>query len=190
MTPFVETITNLLAFGVVLADIGIFIFLVFLVLSPKSDFAKAMFKFIARHGVLFGFLVSFGGVCVSLFYSDIAGFAPCDLCWWQRVFIYPQAVLFLVALLKKKRGGEESSVFQYSAALSVIGVLIAAYHYYGAAFNPSFLSCAASAVSCAKTYFTSFGYVTIPVMSLTGFLLLLAIVISVKATHGSSKKNS
>lgn len=183
MTPTAQLITTLLSFGVVVADIVIIIFAVFLVINPKSAFAQAMFRFFGKNALVLSFGVTVLTVLGSLYYSDVVGFAPCDLCWWQRVFMYPQAVMFGMALLMRRKGQSTEGVFRYGAGLSLIGLLIAAFHFYGQTYAEGILPCQAAAVSCAKIYFVSAGYVTIPVMSLTSFMLLIMFIISRRFIH-------
>ena len=109
---------------------------------------------------------------LSLYYSEIAGYEPCRLCWFQRIFLYPQAFLFGTALLRK-----DKRVFTYTLPLTFLGLFIALYHTI-IQFIPEASTCPATGVSCTAPYFIQFGYITIPVMSLTAFvfLLLLALV--------------
>ena len=117
------------------------------------------------------FFISASGVAVSLFYSDIVGYPPCVLCWWQRMFLYPIAVIAGVALLRR-------FVFPkaYVVALAALGFLIAIYHIsvdWGAVTNAP---CAATGVSCTIRYVSEFnGYVTIPMMSFTAFALIIVL---------------
>src|SRR3989338_4106592 len=85
-------------------------------------------------GLVSGFVVVLTSVVLSLVYSDFIGFEPCKLCWIQRIFLYPQVVILGLALWKKSRDAAE-----YCLALSVIGAVIAGYHFYGQSFNPSAL---------------------------------------------------
>lgn len=129
----------------------------------------------SRHGILLMFIVATTATAGSLFFSEIAGWTPCKDCWLQRIFMYPQVLLLGIALWKKDR-----KIALYILALSLVGMLIAADHYsdqvYAAlhpvsAENP-LVPCDATGVSCAKTeiHFT-FGYITIPMMALSAFLL-------------------
>lgn len=125
---------------------------------------------LGKKGLMLAFFISIFAVVLSLFYSEIAGFEPCKLCWFQRIFMYPQIILLSVALIKK-----DSKIVDYSLPLALIGTLFALYHnyiYYG---GESIFSCSAFGlgVSCTKRYVFELGYITIPLMSLTSFLLLI-----------------
>src|SRR3989304_5997978 len=81
-------------------------------------------NFFAKHALAFSLAVALTATLGSLFYSEIAGYEPCRLCWWQRIFMYPQVILLGMALWK-----EDWGIADYSIALSSIGALIAGYHY-------------------------------------------------------------
>jgi disulfide bond formation protein DsbB len=111
----------------------------------------------------------------SLFFSEITGFEPCKLCWFQRIFMYPQVVLLGLAWFKKDR-----KIVDYSLALAMIGAATSIYHnyIYYAAQKAAFCG---SASSCAAPYVLEFGYITIPIMALTGFFSLILILSIQKA---------
>lgn len=178
MTPLASITTNILTLGTLIAHISIVlgsILLVAVILKHPNARLHRISKKSADHAFLFGFLISLVSIIGSLLYSNIIGFFPCNLCWWQRIFLYPQVVLFAVALYNEKVNNiQDRMVFLYSLILSVIGGGIALFQYYGQMFNPSFLAaCATQGESCAKLFFVSFGYITIPMMSLTINLLLI-----------------
>jgi len=74
------------------------LFLIFF--GPKKNM---YLDFIDKHFLPIAFLVSLAASLFSLLYSEILNFAPCYLCWWARVFLYPQVLLFGVALWNKDR---------------------------------------------------------------------------------------
>lgn len=142
-------------------------------------------KFIAKVRPLllpFAFTVSLIATLGSLFYSEVLGFEPCKLCWFQRILMYPQSVLYLVAYLSKKK-----DVFFYTLPLSVIGVVIASYHYLLQRGMSPLTPCGTVgySVSCSTTFVMEYGYITIPMQSLTAFMILTALgvaaIIKVKA---------
>ncbi len=180
MSALASITTLIFSWGTLLAQIIIIFSATFLILvifrNPHTRLHHLSRK-TADHAFLIGFLVSLLAVASSFFYSNVIGFAPCELCWWQRVFLYPQVILFGVALYNEKINKvQDELVFLYSLALSLIGGGIAFFQYYGQMFNPAVLgACAAQGVSCAQIFFVSFGYITIPMMSLTAYLTLILI---------------
>lgn len=144
--------------------------IVFLLTGRPSWFRGGRAERLALPAMLIVALVATGG---SLFFSELAGWAPCKLCWFQRIFMYPQVLLLGWALWKRDRG-----VAPYSILLSAVGLVIALYHYaeqVAAAVNPPPVDqpCDPSGISCAAAPFFHFGYVTIPLMAATAFALLI-----------------
>lgn len=124
-----------------------------------------------------GFLASLFATLISLIYSDYLDQAACGLCWFQRVFIYSQVVLFAVAYIKN-----DLKIFQYTFWLSAVGGFIAIYHEYLQLGYSELIPCpaVASLVDCAKPTFLAFGFVTFPFMSITLFLFLILLAIAVR----------
>lgn len=156
-----------------------------IVMALVSIFQGKKDKFIAKVRPLllpFALTVSLVATLGSLFYSEVLGFEPCKLCWFQRILMYPQPVLYLVAHLKKKK-----DVYLYTLPLSIIGIVIASYHYLLQRGMSPLTPCGTVgySVSCSTTFVMEYGYITIPMQSLTAFLLLfflgVAAVLKVKS---------
>jgi len=142
--------------------------------------------FIGTHGLWFSFVVALVATLGSLFYSEVAGYEPCKLCWFQRIFMYPQVILFGVALWKRDR-----DISDYALALSGIGAIIAGYHYLLQRGITPELPCSAVgySVSCSQVFVMNFGYITIPLMAFTAFaLIVMAQTIGKRAGKESAQK--
>jgi hypothetical protein len=101
----------------------------------------------------------------SLYYSEIVGLPPCTLCWYQRIAMYPLAVILGVAAF---RG--DVHVRRYVLPIVAIGALIAVYHY-SLEWQPALdLGACATDVPCSVAWFRVFGFVSLPYMALSGFL--------------------
>jgi disulfide bond formation protein DsbB len=166
MTPLVQGVTELLSFFTLLIDLAILLFLGGYFFEARSF--KSPLAFLRRHMLLLAFLVTLGSVGGSLFYSQVAGFAPCVLCWWMRVFLFPQAILFWIAWKNN-----DTSIVRYSIPLSVIGATIALYHTFLQFGGSPLVPCGVTGPSCTQRYFIEYSYVTIPTMALTAFVLLI-----------------
>lgn len=129
----------------------------------------------ARWGLRAALLLTLAAIAAALFYSDVLGFEPCPLCWWQRVFLFPQAILFALALWK----GEGSRIAYYSIALSIAGFGIALYQHALQMF-PGSLPCPATGVSCAQRLLFEYGYVTFPLVAASVFALLIVLMLFVR----------
>jgi len=116
-----------------------------------------------------GFVVASIGTGGSLFLSEIAGFVPCDLCWFQRVCMYPLSLLLLFAAFHN-----DYRVTRYLLPIPAVGACISIYHLLienQVIGEPS--SCRIGGTGCSVKWINEFGYVTIPTLALTGFLLLI-----------------
>jgi len=132
--------------------------------------------------LLFSFIVALMATSGSLFYSEIMGYDPCKLCWFQRIFMYPQVILWGLALIKK-----DQKIVDYGLTLSILGALIAAYHYLLQIGLAPSIDCGAVgyAAQCSQRFVMEFGYITIPLMALTAFVMIILFALNQK----SSAKN-
>lgn len=130
---------------------------------------KEVLNFFSSRVLLFSFGTALICTVGSLIYSDVLGYEPCRLCWYQRILMYPQAILFGMALMKKKH-----EIINYTMVLSAMGAALALYHYLMQLGIVPEGDCSAIgySVSCVKNFVMQFGFITIPLMSLTGFLML------------------
>jgi disulfide bond formation protein DsbB len=108
----------------------------------------------------------------SLWYSEAAEFVPCRLCWFQRIAMYPLAVLLLVAAIRR----DTRAGVYYAFVFPIAGALVSAYHLYIEA-NPDAESegCKVG-VPCSTKWIDEFGYVTIPMLAITAFLTIAALL--------------
>ena len=120
------------------------------------------------------FVVSGTATAGSLFFSEVANFVPCELCWYQRICMYPLALLTLLAAL-----ANDYRVARYLLPLPVIGAGVSFYHLLvenGVVQEAQ--SCKISAPGgCSIKWINEFGYVTIPTLALTGFALVFAFLL-------------
>ena len=178
MTPLASIMTELFSLGTLIAQIAIVLgalLLLLVILKHPNERLHHISRKTADKALLIGLVVSVVSLIASLFYSNIIGFSPCELCWWQRVFLYPQIILFAAAFYNERaRKVQDDMVFLYSLIFSIIGAAVGAFLYYGQMFNPNALAlCATAGESCSKIFFISFGYISIPLMSLTVYAVLI-----------------
>ncbi len=133
----------------------------------REQFPK-FFAFFGKNGLALAFVVAVVSVAGSLFYSNIAGFEPCVLCWYQRIFMYPLVVVLSMGLIKKSK-----QVIEYVMFLPIIGLIIALYHNYIYYAGTTGCLFAGKGVSCTQRYVFELGYITIPMMALTAFWLII-----------------
>ena len=181
MSSFVQNITSFLSLGTVAADV-LAVILVFILITPlkRRGWGKKIRDFFGTHAVLFSFLVALASVIGSLFYSEFAHFKPCELCWIQRGFLYTEAVIFFVALLARKDEYQRkygALVRNLALGLSTVGGFVSAYHTYLQFGGNTLVPCSATGASCEFVYFVNYGYVTIPTMALTAFILIIVFML-------------
>lgn len=172
---FISTVNQALAILTIGGQIILVVFIAF-VLMKQGRWLSAFVK----NALAFSFIAAALATLGSLFYSEIAGYEPCKLCWFQRIFMYPQVIVLGLAWLKKDYG-----VVLYSLALSIIGALLAGYHYLLQIGLVPSGNCSAVgySVSCSKRFVMQFGYITIPMMALTVFSLIVVSMIILKRSN-------
>ena len=108
----------------------------------------------------------------SLYLSEVANFVPCTLCWYQRIAMYPLVPLLAVAVVRRE------NMRPYVLALAVPGGLISIYHVLIERFPDLDAGTCDVGVPCSLIWVERFGYLTIPAMALSAFVLitLLALV--------------
>lgn len=118
--------------------------------------------------LLFMWVVALTATMGSLYFSEIRGYEPCELCWIQRIFMYPLVIILGIAYVQKN-----ARIAVTTAVLSMIGGAISLYHY--SIQKVDFLSESAPScgrVSCTGEYINLLGFITIPFLALLAFILI------------------
>jgi disulfide bond formation protein DsbB len=123
-----------------------------------------------------GALLAFGAMVGSLYFSEVVGFVPCSLCWYQRIAMYPLVVVLGVAAVRNEPGG-----WAYALPLALIGLVIALYHVTIQQLPALDVGACGVGVPCTSRYLAVFGFVSIPVMALGVFLPITGILVMVRA---------
>jgi disulfide bond formation protein DsbB len=120
------------------------------------------------------FLVSAIATGGSLFFSEIAHYVPCELCWYQRICMYPLSIITLLAAIF-----DDPRVARYLLPLPIVGAGVAVYHLLveNGVVEQSRSCLISSPGGCATKWINEFGYMTIPTLALTGFLLVLVFLL-------------
>ncbi|TSB45009.1 disulfide oxidoreductase [Alkalicoccobacillus porphyridii] len=118
--------------------------------------------------MLFSWVTAFIATLGSLYFSEIQRFEPCNLCWYQRILMYPLVIILLIGIIRK-----EASASIYAAALSGIGLCISIYHY-SIQKLPGIEGTGPGCgrVPCTGDYINWFGFITIPFLAGTAFLMI------------------
>lgn len=124
--------------------------------------------FIQQYLLYFAWIVSLTATLGSLYFSEIRGFVPCQMCWMQRIFMYPLVIILGIAAYNDDR-----RIKKYVLPLTIIGGSISIYHYLLqkvpglAGFQPC-----TQGVPCNAIYIDWLGFITIPFLALTAFALI------------------
>ena len=168
-SQFALTLTHYLALGTLIGAIVVTLFALAVSYFSYTNKKNSFFPFVSAYIFPLGFFVALGGTFLTLLYSEVLHYAPCDLCWYQRIFLYPQIFLFGYAWYKKDR-----NILSYTFLLSMVGLVIALYHHILQMGYDVYKPCSTApfAVDCSKPSFIEFGFVTFPFMAvvLFGFL--------------------
>jgi len=165
---------------------NIFAVVILITWFVKTTWAKKIKNLVINNSLWLAFIVALLATLGSLYYSEGAGYNPCKLCWLQRIFMYPLVPLLAIAATNK-----DKKFADYGIVLSVIGGAIAIYHYLvqiGIIVQIKECSVIGYSSSCSDQFVKNFGYITIPMMAFSAFLLITLLMISLKLK--TSKTNS
>jgi disulfide bond formation protein DsbB len=144
-----------------------------------------MKKLFTTYGLYFAWLVATTATVGSLYFSEIRAFVPCSLCWYQRIFMYPLVVLLGIASFK-----QDKHIIAYGLPLALLGWLIAAWHVLEENLPALELPMCNVGVPCTVKYVNYFGFITIPVMSLTAFTLIILLLTFVRVFTKNEPRKS
>nr|WP_017755203.1 disulfide oxidoreductase [Calidifontibacillus oryziterrae] len=120
----------------------------------------------------YSLFISWGAALIatlgSLYFSEVLKYIPCDLCWVQRIFMYPLVIVLGVAIVKK-----DYKIYRYVLPLSIVGGIISIYHYLIQKV-PFFAANAntCGVVPCTGEYINWLGFITIPMLALIAFIII------------------
>lgn len=112
----------------------------------------------------------------SLYFSEIRGYIPCDLCWYQRILMYPLPLLLGIAVYKEEKG-----FLSYMLPMSTMGMFVSLFHVLKQKVSlVGDIGVCNSGIPCTGEYINWFGFITIPVLAFIAFTaitILMAIVV-------------
>lgn len=118
--------------------------------------------------LLFMWVVASTATMGSLYFSEVRGYEPCELCWIQRIFMYPLVIILGIAFIQKN-----ARIAGTTLALSIFGGAISLYHY--TIQKVDFMSESAPTcgrIPCTGEYINILGFITIPFLALVSFTLI------------------
>jgi disulfide bond formation protein DsbB len=139
--------------------------------ARRSQGLGEMLDSVRSFALPFAAAVAVACMAGSLYFSEVAGFVPCTLCWYQRIAMYSLAVILTVAAVRR-----DLTIRWYALPLAGIGIVISTYHWLLERFPELDAGACSSTIPCEFIWFERFGFVTLPFMAFTGFAAVIALL--------------
>lgn len=126
-----------------------------------------------RSSLYIALLAAWIAMLGSLYFSEVAHYIPCTLCWYQRILMYPQTLILAIGLLRK-----DENTPRFVLPFSILGIGVATYHVLLEKtdwFSES-ATCQVG-VPCTVIWINWFGFLTIPFLALIAFLVITVMAI-------------
>lgn len=173
-----QTLQNanaLVGIGVLFLEITTLVLLGMYFMRARLPLAATVSAFLSRWGMHIALTFAALGTVLTLYYSEVLGLEPCSLCWWQRIFLYPQVVILAMALWMK-----DTRAALYAMALSIVGAGFGLYQHALQMMGEGSLPCPATTVSCAQRFLFEFGHITFPFAAFVLFAFLFVLMLFVR----------
>lgn len=114
----------------------------------------------------------------SLYFSEVRHFIPCTFCWYQRILMYPLAVILGLAFYRNDKG-----IHRYTLPLALLGMVVSGHHtlLQKVPYLQQFEMCT-SGIPCAKDYLNWLGFITIPMMAFAAFTIITVCLVILSRT--------
>ena len=146
-------------------------------------FASVRRTLAGSNGLWLATLVALASTAGSLWYSEVLHFEPCRLCWYQRIAMYPLVPILGIAAFRR-----DPKVRPYALTLAGVGLVISIYHNLLERFPQLETGVCSASVPCTARYVWKYGFVGIPYMAMSGFLLIIALVLVASAGEPQDAK--
>jgi disulfide bond formation protein DsbB len=131
-------------------------------------------------------LIALVATCGSLYMSEVERMPVCPLCWYQRICMFPLALLLGIAAYRRFY-----EILLYILPLAVIGWLLAAYQAFEQYF-PGVLSlglCSKGGL-CSEKGMNLFGFLTFPLLSVLAFTCIIVFSAIIQISSEASEKRT
>jgi disulfide bond formation protein DsbB len=129
-----------------------------------------------RFALFLAWIISISAVIITLYSSEIANTPVCHMCWYQRIMLYPLAIILGIAIFR-----DDLKIYIYALPLTLIGAAFALYQYLEQMFPKlAPISLCSTGPSCSDIHLKIFGFITFPLLSLIAALTIAALLLLAK----------
>ena len=144
------------------------------VFEKRTTWANAVLTQVRASGLWIICMITTGAMVGSLYFSENVGFAPCKLCWYQRIAMYSIAIISFVAALRN-----DKNIARYTIVLAPLGLIVSTYHYLLEWFPTLETSVCSLDVPCTAVWFRELGFVTLCFMAGCAFITVIAVSLAI-----------
>jgi disulfide bond formation protein DsbB len=146
-----------------------------LLVEGKATWATSWLTQVRASGLWIMCAITTGAMVGSLYFSEQVGYAPCKLCWYQRIAMYSIAIITFVAALRR-----DKNIATYSLVLACVGLVVSVYHYVLEWFPQLESNVCSLDVPCTTVWFRELGFVTLCFMAGSAFIAVITISLALK----------
>jgi disulfide bond formation protein DsbB len=146
-----------------------------LLVEGKATWATSWLTQVRASGLWIMCAITTGAMVGSLSFSELVGYAPCKLCWYQRIAMYSIAIITFVAALRR-----DKNIATYSLVLACVGLVVSVYHYVLEWFPQLESNVCSLDVPCTTVWFRELGFVTLCFMAGSAFIAVITISLALK----------
>jgi disulfide bond formation protein DsbB len=142
-------------------------------------------RFFARYAHYAAWVIALMSMAISLYFSDIRGFVPCNLCWYARILMYPLVVIIGIGIIRRDRNW-----VAYAAPLVAVGWILELYHsllQWGVI--PEIVTKCLINVPCTTKNIDYFGFVTIPFLGFLAFTAIGVCILVYRSDNSTNEKS-
>ncbi|OPD40921.1 disulfide oxidoreductase [Bacillus thuringiensis] len=126
---------------------------------------------IQKYHIVFAWTIATSAMLISLFFSEWMKLPPCDLCWYQRMAMYPLVLILGIGMYRK-----DPAVSTYAFPFACLGLMLSVYQITIQTFPASEMKICSVGVSCLEDYLNLFGFISIPMLYFVGFLAIIILL--------------
>ena len=166
-----QLFSAILALAVLVGGLGTFAALLF---ENRMSWASAWLTQVRASGLWIICMITTGAMVGSLYFSEKVGFAPCKLCWYQRIAMFSIAIISFAAALRN-----DKNIARYTIVLAPLGLIVSTYHYLLEWFPTLETNVCSLDVPCTAVWFRELGFVTLCFMAGCAFITVIAVSLAI-----------